>query len=483
MRCLRLQPCVDAEMNQSLAEPFTEAEVKRALFGMYPLKSPGPNGMPPLFFQKFWSIVGNDVCLAVLRILNDHVLLHKFNYTHIVLIHKCDSPETVAQLSPISLCNIIVKIASKCVANRLKPLLDSIISQSQSAFIPGRLITDNVLLAFELNNFLKISTRSLQAYVALKLDMSKAYDRVEWAFLRRVLLRLGFQHRFGGAANGDSEVIGVADTLGVMVEAVSTPVEGGLGFRCLREFNLALLAKQGWRILTRPEALISRVLKARYFQQCSFWDAMKGVRPSWTWSSILAARTLLGDGCVRAAPIEEIGEDRWLWRFHKNGRFTVKSTYQLAMDIRERDMPFTSNGNLIMSDAGGSFWSSLWKSRVPPKVKVFMWRLCMEALPTLDRLARRKQDIDVCCGACGGAAESSRHVLLECTVARQFWAMSQIPWRYIFNWPCSAIDWVTQVGKPVRGGEKDYFFMFYWTLWKLRCKRHMEGKHEDLMDA
>ncbi|KAL0427089.1 UNVERIFIED_CONTAM: hypothetical protein Slati_2883700 [Sesamum latifolium] len=102
----------------------------------------------------------------------------------------------VAQLWPISLCNVIVKATSKCVANRLKPMLDSIISQSQSAFIHGRLITDNVLLAFELNHYIHSSQRSKGGCVALKLDMSKAYDRVEWAFFHGTSLRFGFNHRF-----------------------------------------------------------------------------------------------------------------------------------------------------------------------------------------------------------------------------------------------------------------------------------------------
>ncbi|KAL0449729.1 UNVERIFIED_CONTAM: hypothetical protein Slati_1529300 [Sesamum latifolium] len=162
---------VTHEMNALLSQPFTAAE-------------------------KFWNIVGTDVSNSVLRILNQHALLYKMNYTHIVLIPKCETPEVVSQLRPISLCNVVVKIASKCLANRLKGIMNSIISPSQSAFIPDRLITDNVLLAFELNHFLKVSSRSKKGFAALKLDMSKAYDRVEWSFLRRVLLRLGFESEF-----------------------------------------------------------------------------------------------------------------------------------------------------------------------------------------------------------------------------------------------------------------------------------------------
>ncbi|KAL0438904.1 UNVERIFIED_CONTAM: hypothetical protein Slati_2373400 [Sesamum latifolium] len=94
------------EMNQSLVEPFTTAEVKQPVFCKFPLKSPGPDGIPPLFFQKFWAIVGNDVTCSVLRILNDLALFRKMNHMNVVLIPKCEASETMAQLRPISLCNL-----------------------------------------------------------------------------------------------------------------------------------------------------------------------------------------------------------------------------------------------------------------------------------------------------------------------------------------------------------------------------------------
>ncbi|KAL0430792.1 UNVERIFIED_CONTAM: putative mitochondrial protein [Sesamum radiatum] len=84
----------------------------------------------------------------------------------------------------------------KCIANRLKPLLDKIISPIQSAFIPGRFITNNVLIAFEINHFLKNKNWGKLGHMTLKLDISKAYDKVEWSFLRQVLLKLGFHDHF-----------------------------------------------------------------------------------------------------------------------------------------------------------------------------------------------------------------------------------------------------------------------------------------------
>ena len=95
---------------------------------MAPLKAPGSDGMPPLFFQTFWSDIGLDVSEAVLSCLNSGTILKSINHTFLTLIPKVKNPEIVAQFRPISLCNVIYKILSKVIVNRLKPFLNSIIS-------------------------------------------------------------------------------------------------------------------------------------------------------------------------------------------------------------------------------------------------------------------------------------------------------------------------------------------------------------------
>ncbi|KAL6141778.1 hypothetical protein ACLB2K_060065 [Fragaria x ananassa] len=185
-----VRPRVSDQMNEELTAPYSDEEIRAALFQMYPTKSSGPDGMPPEFFQKYWETVGVDVCLAVCDFLSSGQLLRDVNYTHICLILKVANPTQVSDLRPIALCNVLYKICSKAIANRLKKHLAGIISPFQSAFIPGRLITDNSLIATEVSHF--IDSDKEEGVMSLKLDMRKAYDRMEWVFLKAVLLRLGF---------------------------------------------------------------------------------------------------------------------------------------------------------------------------------------------------------------------------------------------------------------------------------------------------
>ena len=163
---------------------------------MFPLKAPRPDGMPPLFYQHFWSTSGVVVTKTVLDFLNHGIVPPNFNETRIVLIPKIKDPKRVTNYRPISLCNVVYKLASKAIANRLKKILPTIISDTQSAFVQGRLITDNILLAFESMHHINQKREGKEGEMALKLDMSKAYDRVEWICLEKIMEKLGFAERW-----------------------------------------------------------------------------------------------------------------------------------------------------------------------------------------------------------------------------------------------------------------------------------------------
>jgi hypothetical protein len=187
---------VTTEMNSELLSPFTNEEVKCALFQMFPTKAPGPDGFPTHFFQRHRELCGDEVTSVVLRMLRGEDDPSIINNMCIVLIPKVENAEELGQFRSISLCNVLYKIASKVIANRLREILPEIISEEQSAFVPGRLITDNVTTAYECMHFMKKKRGDDQRFCALKLDMKKAYDQVEWEYLRKIMLKLGFHHQW-----------------------------------------------------------------------------------------------------------------------------------------------------------------------------------------------------------------------------------------------------------------------------------------------
>ena len=140
--------------------------------------------------------MGSEVINCVLKSLNSGVMPSGVNEMYICLIPKVKSPQKITEYRPISLCNVIYKIISKALANRLKSKLTEIIDESQSAFVPRRLISDNVLVAFETMHSIDQRRKGKEAFMAVKLDMSKPYDTVEWAYLEAVMRRMGFHEKW-----------------------------------------------------------------------------------------------------------------------------------------------------------------------------------------------------------------------------------------------------------------------------------------------
>ena len=159
-------PIVTAKENTDLIKPVTDEEIYTAVFQMDPHKAPGSDGFGASFYQDHWVAIRELLCVAIKDFFHSGKLLKEVNHTFITLIPKVENPERTAQFRPISLCNTLYKILAKILVNRMRPVLQRIIHPTQSAFIPGRTIHDNILLAHEIINKFQ-HAKGKKGYVAL----------------------------------------------------------------------------------------------------------------------------------------------------------------------------------------------------------------------------------------------------------------------------------------------------------------------------
>ena len=700
---------ITPEMNEQLCADFSDKEIADALFQIGPLKAPGPDGFPARFFQRNWGTLKEEITKAVKEFFATGIIPPGINDTTIVLIPKVDNPVNLSQFRPISLCNVIYKILSKCLVNRLRPLLGDIISESQSAFVPGRLITDNALLAFECIHYINQEKRPGREFCAYKVDLSKAYDRVDWGFLKRVMIKLGFAHRWvdwimscvtsvryfvklNGAqldsfapsrglrqgdplspflflfvadgistllrqgvdadkvepirvcprAPGVSHLLFADDTIlffradrdhalrihdilntysvatgqlinrdkcsilfgpacpmdvqdgvrsalqvstddfeekylgmptpdgrmhkgkfqnlqeqltrrimlwgdnipsqggkEILIKAVAQAIPtfimgvfklpaavcddltrlvrnfwwgasegrrktqwrawnkitepkslGGLGFRDFRVFNQALLARQAWRLLSNPDNLCARVLKAKYYPNGKLEDTVFPANASPAWQGIQHGLQLLKKGLIWRigdGRSTRIWRDPWIPRLHscrpisKQGNCRLRRVAQLLQENGEWNIPLLQRYFLQVDvdailqirpplrqhddvlawahtrtgvfsvrsaywlameeqrrpnqgatsrapDGQRAIWKSLWGCPVPQKVRIFAWKLVTNSLATWDNKHRRNMEVSNICIICGVECEDTYHAFCRCPLAKGLWSAMQEEW-------------------------------------------------------
>ncbi|KAA3480199.1 reverse transcriptase [Gossypium australe] len=700
-----IKACVSEEDNAKLKAKFTEEEIWTALTEMGPTKAPGEDGLPAIFYQKCWSIIGKDVSYYCLQQLNNGMNVSSINKTNIVLIPKVPNPNNISQFRPISLCNVIYKLIAKVIANRIRVVIHKCIDPAQSAFVPGRLITDNVLLAYEILHTLKNKKAGKKGLMAVKLDMSKAYDRVEWNFVEKVMKQMGFNKEWvdmilkcvssvsysailngvasenflpsrglrqgdplspflflfcgeglsslmrsatteniikgvkasrsgpaishllfvddcimfteatqrgatslkqilkeyernsGQCVNFDKSTVfystntqerersivsqilavrssndierylGLPSMVGrkkrlsfqnlkdrfkqkienwsirflsqggkeVFIKAVLQAIltfsmacflipktlckdlegiiakfwwqksrnrkgihwctwedlcllkeDGGLGFRNLANFNVALLAKQGWRLINYPDSLLARVLKAKYYPNSNFAEARLGNLPSLTWRSVWAARGLLEKGmCWRVGKGDKISiwDDRWIsgknadrdpnhisnediklvsdlidaknrsWKSELIRNTFEKDTAEKILQIPlaelahkdlqvwrgelTREFSVRSAYKLLQEssqDPNGinlqtetkKFYRKLWNLEIPKKIQITIWKISLNLIPSLKNLKIKRVVTDDLCPRWHQAEEDGCHIFQQCPATKEIWNQLQL---------------------------------------------------------
>ncbi|CAN0919033.1 LINE-1 reverse transcriptase homolog [Linum grandiflorum] len=666
-------------------------------------KAPGPDGFNPAFYQDFWDIVGPSVTRDCQEWLQRNQVPPTVCQTNIILLPKVEKPERMQDLRPISLCNVRYRILAKVLANRLRRFMPDLIKEEQSAFVQGRSIIDNAMIAFESIHSMTTKSPTKVGSVALKVDISKAYDRVEWPYLETIMRKMGFSetwirwmmlfvrsvryevvvnnNRFGqiqprrglrqgcplspflfilctegltamlrkaslngtihgfrvcrqappishllfaddsvfffkgnvqearaiksiltdyAAASGqlvnydksgllfskktdaavktaisrvlavwtpfDTErYLGVPALVGrnrnhafkfiqekvwnrlqswhsrklsnggkeVLIKAVIqalpaysmnvfllpdrliTELErmmnafwwgskkytgrgiswrkwkkltvqkehGGLGFRDLRGFNLAMLGKQAWRLLSKPDSLVARLYKAKYFPTRDILMAELGPKPSFAWRSLWSSLELVRKGYrwrIGNGLHTRIGLDPWLP--NNDNRYISAPIPQHLIDMNVHDLldhrchdwniplleqllpsrdvqlitsiPITTaagpdkriwhgskNGRYTVKSAYRLYmdtmvdhtvfhqpgvWSNIWELHVPASMKHFLWRLVSDVLPTRGRLRRKKLAITGECGFCGHDYEETWHLFTDCQRTTEVWQQLEI---------------------------------------------------------
>jgi ribonuclease HI len=255
--------------------------------------------------------------------------------------------------------------------------------------------------------------------------------------------------------------------------------QGGMGFRDLQAFNLAMIAKQGWNILTKPHTLVAKLYKARYFPNSSLFDSTIGHNPSYAWRGIWKARQILMQGCrwrIGSGDNIRVMNDPWLrdgdgaWipspqahcvydlcvrdlmvpNSHIWDKGRIESLFPLHTAQRILEIPLLHTGTddaiVWVDNTNGCYsvrsgykimlqmtkaengvmqnedWNCIWNIRAPPKAKHLLWRICKGCLPTRVRLQDKRVPCPLSCPLCNHSNEDDLHVLFECetsTLARQ----------------------------------------------------------------
>ncbi|KAF7823513.1 reverse transcriptase [Senna tora] len=515
--------CVDKvvseEDNAFLSKQITMEEVRQAVFDLGDLKAPGPDGFSGLFFRKSWDSIANSVFLMVKEFFEKGDSLVRINDTNLILIPKIDSPEEVGHFRPISLCNFSYKIIAKIVANRMRGILPGFISENQRTFVLGRMIQDNILIVHEAFHWLKRKKKGGQGVLALKMDMNKAYDRVEWDFLRCVLSKLGFSD------------IGVKLARSCPWFTHSFFADDAMFFLKASKENCEVMA-----------SILQAYCKAS--GQCPNLEksSKKGSKASWAWSSLLEGRDLLAEGlgwcvgngrsisfwkdawipglpnyklvtaprenlddlqkvsdfivdggrdleklihCVSGREVVEIlkipisgrgREDRFTWLKTRNGSYAVKSRYHVYKNrVKPSALLKPSCSTVVSRD----LWKDIWGLKVPPKVKHFLWRLCNGALSSKENLFKRKCASDPICPICGLESETLEHLFMYCDAAKRSWFVSPLSLKMDLLKVCRVEDWLACVfakNSTLDDWDKAILACTCWQIWKSRCSLVFQGE-------
>ncbi|XP_012851712.1 PREDICTED: uncharacterized protein LOC105971405 [Erythranthe guttata] len=323
--------------------------------------------------------------------------------------------------------------------------------------------------------------------------------------------------------------------------------QGGLGFRDMRTFNIALLVKQAWRVLTNPDLLLSKIISAKYFPHGYLLSADLGSRPSATWRSIwtvipylkMGIRRRIGNGAdtsiwsdpwlrdggklvvftrrpihsgfpnrvsdiiepesgewdlkilhevfwpvdverILAVPVGSVmAKDRWIWHFSKHGNFTVRSCYHHILSCAMTMVSRRRNESGSYSGVQQQNWKYIWQLPIPPKIRMFLWRLKSNIIPTNAELFRRKISSSPLCSTCHIEKETPLHVILKCRGMEKVWRSHPFDTLESHNYS-SIWNWTRKLKQSL---DEENFNIAMVVAWKAWDNRNRAMKDEEVIKS
>ncbi|XP_013632736.1 PREDICTED: uncharacterized protein LOC106338262 [Brassica oleracea var. oleracea] len=469
--------CSDLE-KENLVKEVKYEEIMKILFVMPNEKSPGPDGYTVEFYKSAWSIIGADFVMAIQRFFDKGFLPKGLNTTILALIPKITGAKTMKDYRPISCCNVLYKVISKIIANSLKKLLLNFISLNQSAFVQDRLLIENLLLATELVK--DYHKESISRRCAIKIDISKAFDSVQWTFLFSTLKALDGNSRsiqsildvFGNFANISGLVMSVEK---------STIYCGGT-----QEENRQLI----WRV-TSSHSLWARWVKEYLLKGETFWAVRSNsTLGSWVWRKLLKYRDKAKEfhhievnngrgtsfwfdewsdmghlfdivgarGCIDMGISLTATVESAMTRRPRRHRYDLYVMIEEAMNKQRRKMNTgedvvvwkhnlntfkpkfdTKNTWLLIRDSKPevSWYSTVWFPSSTPKYSFMVWIAMHNRLSTGDKMLLWNSGINLGCVLCQHQLETREHLFFECSYSLEIWqnlTRNILPSRFSSRW-------------------------------------------------
>ncbi|KAL0433610.1 UNVERIFIED_CONTAM: hypothetical protein Slati_2695300 [Sesamum latifolium] len=436
---------VDAGMNEILLQPYTEEEIQQALFQMAPLKSPGPD-------ERQGHIKGISICKQATSI--SHLLF-------------ADDTQIYCQATPQSI--LCIEVLPQLLGLRYEEQLDkylglpSVVGRSRKSVFDY--IRDRVWQRIQGWNERNLSQTGKMRGWRLRISSIESF---QFGFIGEATVATCYQHfqpyfpsyeaRYYPTSSPLEAKLGSRPSL-TWRSILSTReiIQAGVHYRISSGTSVKIW-KDPWisrpstfkPLSPPPHGLEEAVVAALIDPQTKDWDQY-----------IIDAIFCQEDrDLILQIPVGRVHQtDLLCWHYTANGAFTVRSAYLLALKLHNP----ASSSQSPNSELSG-FWKIIWKANVPPKVRLFAWKLANKALPSGTALENRMKIPQPPCYFCG-ASENFAHVFVQCHIARQAWALSNLPWDIISRWKDDPLHWFRGVGNHLQPMDFDLFLVMCWFLW------------------